>query len=115
MSTSTKSYTTAYKKKVAEADMSLPKGSPKGVLQCSGCGAFYARRHWSLNPPGRFSTAVVVHAVYCPACRKMRDRFPGGELQLLHITDGERPDIALFSQLLWGEGQGRRNVKCALA
>ena len=36
-----KKYTTAYKKKVdVERDMYLPQRTPKGVTQCSRCGAF---------------------------------------------------------------------------
>ena len=94
MTAGNKRYTTTYKKRIVEADMYLPKQSPKGVLQCRGCGAFYAHRHWSLNPPGRFGNALNAHPVYCPACRKTRDSFPGGELQLLHIEEEERGEIA---------------------
>ena len=89
-----KPYTTMYKKKVAERDMYLPKRSPKGIIQCSGCGAFYARRHWTLNPPAGFKVPVHAHPVYCPACLKIRDRFPGGELHLLRVEPKDRKEIA---------------------
>jgi len=90
-----KKYTTTYKKKVdVEKDMYLPRRTPKGVIQCSGCGAFYARRHWTLNRPAGFSNSVHTHPIYCPACLKIRDRVPGGELHLLTVESAERGEIA---------------------
>ena len=74
--------------------MYLPQLAPKGVIQCSGCGAFYYRRHWTLDPPGKFSTQVHVHPVYCPACNKIKDHYPGGELRLAGIDTAERREIA---------------------
>ena len=90
MKSGVKKYNTAYKKRVLERDTYLPLLSPKGIIQCSGCGAFYYRRHWTLNPPSGFSYPVHAHPIYCAACRKIRDRFPGGELQLLGVEAGER-------------------------
>jgi NMD protein affecting ribosome stability and mRNA decay len=72
----------------------LPRLTPAGVIQCSGCGAFYYRRHWTLNPPGKISTQVHVHPVYCPACNKIKDRYPGGELRLAGFDSAERREIA---------------------
>ena len=42
-----KKYNTLYKKGHVERDMYLPRLDPKGVIQCSGCGAFHrqARPH----------------------------------------------------------------------
>ncbi len=94
MSTTTKTYDTTYKKKVeVDRDRYLPRQTLKGTIQCSGCGAFYYRRHWTLNPPIGFSYPVHAHPIYCAACRKIRDRFPGGELQLLGVEAGERGEI----------------------
>jgi len=93
MKSGVKKYNTAYKKRVLERDTYLPLLSPKGIIQCSGCGAFYYRRHWSLNPPSGFSYPVHAHPVYCAACRKIRDRFPGAELHLLGVEAGERGEI----------------------
>jgi hypothetical protein len=93
MKSGVKKYNTAYKKRVLERDSYLPKKSPVGSIQCTGCGAFYYRRHWTLNPPSGFSYPVHAHPIYCPACRKIRDRFPGGELQLLDVEAGERGEI----------------------
>ena len=90
-----KKYTTTYKKKVdVERDMYLPRRSPRGIIQCSGCGAFYVRRHWTLNSPPGFNNPVNAHPTHCPACLKIRDRFPGGELHLLNVERGDRSEIA---------------------
>jgi hypothetical protein len=94
MGPSTKKYNTMYKKRVLERDSYLPSRSPKEIIQCSGCGAFYFRRHWTLNPPSGFSNPVHAHPIYCPACRKTRDRYPGGELHLMGIELGDRREIA---------------------
>ena len=89
MSTTTKTYDTTYKKKVeVDRDRYLPRQTPKGIIQCTGCGAFYYRRHWTLNPPSGFSYPVHTHPIYCPACMKIKDRFPCGELQLLGVEAG---------------------------
>jgi hypothetical protein len=89
-----KKYNTLYKKGHTERDMYLPRLDAKGVLQCGGCGAFHYRRHWTLTPPGGFSSQIHTHLVVCPACRKIQDRFPGGELTLRSIEAGERGEIA---------------------
>lgn len=94
MKSSVKKYNTAYKKRVLERDSYLPLLSPKGIIQCSGCGAFYYRRRWTLSPPDGFSHPVHAHPTYCPACTKMRDHYPGGELHLLGVEGGERGEIA---------------------
>src|SRR6266496_6269528 len=76
MKSAAKKYNTSYKKKVdVERDPYLPKRSPKEIIQCSGCGAFYVRRHWTLNPPGGFICPVHIHPIYCPACRKIGNGF----------------------------------------
>ena len=90
-----KPYKTAYKKKCdVETDMYLPKLAPKGIIRCTGCGAFYHRRHWTLTRPNAFEEPIHVHPVYCPACRKIRDHYPGGELQLLGVAPEEKREIA---------------------
>jgi hypothetical protein len=89
-----KKYNTLYKKNHVERDMYLPRLDPKGVIQCSGCGAFHHRRHWTLTPPGEFSSQIHSHLVFCPGCRKIQDRFPGGELTLRGVEAGNRGEIA---------------------
>jgi len=77
----------------AERDTYLPRRSPKGLIQCTGCGAFYHRRHWQLVAPAGFNSPVHPHPIYCPACTKIRDRVPGGELNLFGVRGGERGEI----------------------
>jgi len=90
-----KKYTTAYKKRVdVERDTYLPRRAPKETVQCAGCGAFYYRRRWTLTLPREFKTPLRVQPVYCPACRKIKERYPSGELQLVEIDGAERGDIA---------------------
>jgi hypothetical protein len=94
MSTTTKRYDTTYKKKVeVDRDSYLPRQTPKGIIQCTGCGAFYFKRHWTLNPPSGFSNPVHSHPVYCPACMKIKDRYPSGELHILGVETAERAEI----------------------
>jgi len=89
-----KKYRTAYKKKPdVERDMYLPRWSPSEVIRCSGCGAYYHRRHWTLTAPPGFEAPLHAHPVYCPACHKIKDRYPGGELRLLGIEAGERKEL----------------------
>jgi hypothetical protein len=40
MGAAAKKYNTLYKKNHVERDMYLPRLDPKGIIQCSGCGAF---------------------------------------------------------------------------
>jgi hypothetical protein len=94
MRPSTKKYTTMYKKRVLERDCYLPRRSPKEIIQCTGCGAFYFRRRWTLSLPSGFSNPVQAHPIYCPACTKTRERFPGGELHLVGVEAANRNEIA---------------------
>ena len=91
---SIKKYNTMYKKRVLERDCYVPRRSPKEIIQCTGCGAFYFRRRWTLTPPGGFITPVHAHPTYCPACTKTRERFPGGELHLIGVEAASRNEIA---------------------
>jgi hypothetical protein len=89
-----KKYNTQYKKKVdVERDTYLPRLSPKEVIQCTGCGAFYHRRHWALAAPAGFNVPTHAHPVYCPACRKTKEHYPSGELSLRGMDSAERREI----------------------
>jgi NMD protein affecting ribosome stability and mRNA decay len=89
-----KNYNTQYKKKVdVERDTYLPRLSPKEMMQCAGCGAFYHRRHWMLATPAGFKLPVHVHPIYCPACRKIKQWYPSGELSLRGVETAERQEI----------------------
>jgi len=94
MKAAAKKYNTTYKKKIdIHRDTFLPRRSPKEIIQCSGCGAFYHRRHWTLVPPAGFNPPVHVHPIYCPACRKIKERCPSGEVDLLGVGAGDRGEV----------------------
>ena len=94
MKAAAKKYNTTYKKKIdIDRDTFLPRRSPKEIIQCSGCGAFYHRRHWTLVSPAGFNPPVHVHPIYCPACRKIKERCPSGEVDLLGVGAGDRGEV----------------------
>ncbi len=102
-----KRYNTQYKKKVdIDRDTYLPRLSPKEVIQCTGCGAFYHRRHWMLAMPAGFNPPAHVHPIYCPACRKIKERYPSGELSLKGMDPAERQEIL---RILRNEEEQARN------
>jgi hypothetical protein len=105
-----KRYNTAYKKRVdVETDTYLPRWSPRGLLRCPECGAVYYRRRWTLTPPpeimDRVEFSEEVSSTLCPACRKIRDRYPSGELRLIGVGPAERPELL---RLLKNEEQRAR-------
>jgi len=94
MKAAAKKYNTTYKKKIdIDRDTFLPRRSPKEIIQCSGCGAFYHRRHWTLVSPAGFNPPVHVHPIYCPACRKIKERCPSGEVDLSGVGAGDRGEV----------------------
>ncbi|MBM4299126.1 MAG: hypothetical protein FJ143_15425, partial [Deltaproteobacteria bacterium] len=91
MRTAAKKYNVNYKKKTdTYTDTFLPRGAPKGVIQCAGCGAFYHRRHWAFAAPAGLTLPVPHHPIYCPACVKIRERSASGELHLLRVAEAVR-------------------------
>jgi hypothetical protein len=98
MTRQARKYATAYKKKVdIERDTYQPKKSPQGIRQCRGCGAFYYLQRWSLEPPAEMKAPpraqTKLKPVLCPACLKIRDQYPLGELRLSAIEAQERPEV----------------------
>ncbi|HWO40200.1 MAG TPA: BCAM0308 family protein [Candidatus Eisenbacteria bacterium] len=90
-----KKYNTEYKKKVdVWRDTYLTRMSPREAIQCAGCGAFYHRRRWTLEPPAKFSRSRHTQAIFCPTCMKTRHRFPGGEVHLIGLQAVERDEVA---------------------
>jgi hypothetical protein len=95
MRSAAKKYNTTYKKKIdLDRDTFLPRRSPKEIIQCSGCGAFYHRRYWTLSAPAGFTPAVQFRPVYCPACQKIKQGRASGELYLNGIGDKDRAEVA---------------------
>jgi NMD protein affecting ribosome stability and mRNA decay len=95
MRPSAKPYRTAYKKRVdVERDTYLPRWSPKGIMQCMGCGSFYYRRRWMLIPPaGEIFPPAAATRVFCPACKKIREGYPSGELHMSGVGESERREV----------------------
>ena len=94
MRSAAKKYNTTYKKKIdIDRDTFLPRRSPKEIIQCAGCGAFYHRRHWTLVAPAGFNFPLHVHPIYCPACKKIKARRFSGEVQLLGVDPGDRGEL----------------------
>ena len=98
MNRGAKRYTTAYKKRVdVERDMYLPRWSPKGLLFCKGCGVVYYRRRWTLTPPGEIRDLAEfghgVRSIFCPACRKISDHYPFGELRVAGASPQETLEL----------------------
>lgn len=94
MRSAAKKYNTAYKKKIdIDRDTYLPKMSPAGTIQCSGCGAFYQRRHWSLKAPVNHTPGAPAQAAYCPACLKIKSRRASGEVCLTQVPAAERAEV----------------------
>lgn len=76
-----KRYVLTYKKKTASDDPYLPKGAA-GSSVCSGCSAIYRNKRWYLGGDAAEALRAGAHPVVCPACLKIRDRFPGGIVTL---------------------------------
>ena len=94
MGGTTKKYSLNYKKKTEVGrDTFVPRRSPKEMIRCAGCGAFYRHRHWSLTAPVEFTSPVHVHRIFCPACRKIKELSASGELYLLGVGNGERDEV----------------------
>jgi hypothetical protein len=53
-----------------------PSAKLKGPARCTECGVNYVRGHWRWQ--GVWPPASV--ATVCPACRRVKDRYPAGEI-----------------------------------
>jgi NMD protein affecting ribosome stability and mRNA decay len=65
-------------------DPYLPKLAPGEVAVCTRCRAVYQRRHWFFDKElfGRSVTQPATRQVICPACQKIEDNYPEGEVVL---------------------------------
>jgi hypothetical protein len=57
-------------------DAYAPRQKIAGPACCSGCGAVYDAGRWSWRARPNACASIV-----CPACRRIRDRFPAGVLR----------------------------------
>lgn len=79
---SEKSYRTAYKKRETTTDPYLAKGAKGKISVCGSCRAVYRNKRWYLAEDSDEALRAGAHPVVCPACLKIRDRFPGGIVTL---------------------------------
>jgi NMD protein affecting ribosome stability and mRNA decay len=92
-----KGYNTSYKKKGdIGRDTYLPKKSPRGLIQCDNCGAVYFRQRWTAaaaDVPNWRQMQKRAIAGVCPACRKIRDDYPSGEVSVVGLGPEETREI----------------------
>lgn len=75
----------SFKKKVdVQTDTYLPKGAPGKMVVCPGCHAVSAGKRWRLDEEAYAKSlrAGVARQEFCPACEKIRDRYPSGQVTL---------------------------------
>ena len=75
----------SFKKKVdVQTDPYLPKGAPGKMVVCPGCHAVSAGKRWRVDEAGYAKNlrAKAVRQVFCPACEKIRDGYPSGQVTL---------------------------------
>lgn len=82
------------RRNIHDNEVHFPHGACEDGVVCAGCGAVYHDHHWGLPAAGRDATnikqsaearkaaGVNSHRVLCPACRKARDKNPGGIVTL---------------------------------
>ena len=94
MRTGSKRYTTAYKKKIdVDRDTFLPRRSPRGVIQCAGCGAVYHRRRWTFVVPSGAASPRLEPVSLCPACQKIKAHSVSGEVDMLDVDAADRGEL----------------------
>lgn len=59
-------------------DSYLLKIGPKDLAVCRGCSAVYHSKRWRLATDEELKGKKSLVKVFCPACQKIKDNFPGG-------------------------------------
>ena len=75
----------SFKKKVdTESDSYMPKGALAKVVVCPGCHALSIGKRWRLDEAAyvKIRGARTTREVLCPACEKIRDGYPSGQVTL---------------------------------
>ena len=78
----------------APHDPYLARGKYPEPTVCRDCGAFYQRGRWRWGdaPEG-------AHAALCPACHRIRDRLPAGEVRLAStFIDSHREELVSLAR-----------------
>ncbi len=87
----------SFKKKVdIETDTYLPKRAAGKTLICPGCHAILTRKRWRLDEAAyaKLLRAGTARQIFCPACQKIRDGYPSGQVTLTGpFLAGHRDEI----------------------
>jgi len=71
-------------------DTYVRRAKTAGTMKCDGCGVVSHGGKWSWGDP---SPEGEVHGGLCPACQRVRDRYPAGTLRLHESLLGHREEI----------------------
>ena len=74
----------------ARHDPYHPREKLAGPMRCTECGVVYRHGRWKWGPPAEGDAKTV-----CPACRRIADRLPAGELTLAGTYAVEHRDELL--------------------
>ncbi len=77
-------------------DPYLPKLNPGEIAVCTRCHGVYQRRHWLLDEElyAQSASDPTTRRVVCPACHKIGDNYPEGEVILRgEFLDAHRAEI----------------------
>ncbi len=80
-----KRYTTSYKEREhPKQDPYAMLRAPKGPVICRTCKAVYAKKRWVVDKAAarKLAASPRTHQLVCPACQKIRDRYPEGIVTL---------------------------------
>lgn len=58
------------------------RGKLSEPTRCPDCGAHYHKGHWTWTAPDQPAPAQAVQEHACPACQRIRDDYPAGEVQI---------------------------------
>ena len=75
----------SFKKKVdTQTDSYIPRGAPAKVVVCPGCHALSTGKRWCLDEAAyvKLRGVKTTREVFCPACEKIRDGYPSGQVTL---------------------------------
>lgn len=75
----------SFKKKVdTQTDSYMPRGAPAKVVVCPGCHALSTGKRWRLDEAAyaKLREGKTTREVFCPACEKIRDGYPSGQVTI---------------------------------
>jgi hypothetical protein len=63
-------------------DSYQPRAKLSEPTRCPECAAHYRKGHWTWSAPSEESGDRAPHEHVCPACQRVRDDYPAGEVQV---------------------------------